>query len=60
MSVELEYSGRVAIITINNPKHLGALSRDMVAQLGHHMREADDRKEVYITLLTGTGRFFSS
>ncbi|KAF2160920.1 hypothetical protein M409DRAFT_59449 [Zasmidium cellare ATCC 36951] len=60
MSVDLEYSGHVAIITINNPKQLGALTRDMMAQLGHHMREAAENKDVYITLLSGKGRFFSS
>lgn len=60
MSVDLEFKDHVAIITINNPKQLGALTRDMIAQLGHHMREAANRKDSYITLLTGTGRFFSS
>ena len=60
MSVDLEYSGHVAIITIYNPKQLGALTRNMMAQLGHHMREAEENEDVYITLLAGTGRFFSS
>lgn len=60
MSVDLAYKGHVAIITINNTKQLGALSRDMIVQLGHHMREAASRQDVYITVLAGTGRFFSS
>lgn len=60
MSVDLEFKDHVAIITINNPKQLGALTRDMIVQLGHRMREAASCKDSYITLLTGTGRFFSS
>ncbi|KAL6248489.1 dodecenoyl-CoA isomerase [Rhinocladiella similis] len=60
MSCTIAYRGHVAIITIENPKTLGALTRDIQVQLGHHMREAADRKDVYITLLAGTGRFFSS
>lgn len=60
MSVDLEYKGPVAIITINNPDQLGALTGDMIVSLGHRLREASDRKDTYITLLTGKGRFFSS
>ena len=60
MSVDLEYRGHVALITVNNPKQLGALTGDMIVQLGHHLREAANSKDTYITLLTGKGRFFSS
>lgn len=60
MSVDIEYKGNVAIITINNPDQLGALSYDMIVQLGHNMREAAECNDAYITLLIGTGRFFSS
>lgn len=60
MSCTIAYKKHVAIITIDNAPTLGALTRDIQIQLGHHMREAADRKDVYITLLAGTGRFFSS
>lgn len=60
MSCTLTYKAHVAIITIDNPSKLGALTPDMRVQLGHHMRAADARKDVYITLLAGRGRFFSS
>ncbi|KPI38440.1 3,2-trans-enoyl-CoA isomerase [Cyphellophora attinorum] len=60
MSCALEYKAHVAIITINNPSKLGALTKDIRIQLGHHMRAAAEQQNVYITLLTGTGRFFSS
>lgn len=60
MSVNLEYRGHVAVISIRNPEKLGALSIAMIVQLGHHLREAAESQDAYITLLTGTGRFFSS
>lgn len=60
MSVDLSFSGHVAVVVINNPKQLGALTQDMIVQLGHHLRTAADRGDIYVTLLTGTGRFFSS
>ena len=44
MSVDLSYKGHVAVVTIRNAERLGALTGDMIAQLGHHMREADDRE----------------
>lgn len=60
MSCTIAYKGHVAIITIDNQPALGALTRDMRIKLGHHMREAAERKDVYITLLAGTGKHFSS
>jgi len=60
MSVTIAYKGHVAVITIDNPKSLGALTKDMQVQLGHCMREAANHEGTYITLLAGTGRFFSS
>jgi Delta3-Delta2-enoyl-CoA isomerase len=60
MSCTIAYKGHVAIITIDNPTKLGALTRDIQVQLGHHMREAAERADIYVTLLAGTGRFFSS
>jgi len=60
MSCTISYKDHVAIITINNPAKLGALTQDIQVQLGHHMRAAAEREGVYVTLLAGTGRFFSS
>ncbi|KAF2167602.1 hypothetical protein M409DRAFT_66091 [Zasmidium cellare ATCC 36951] len=60
MSVEYEVDGKTAIITLNNPAKLNAINLDMFAQLGHHLRAAAADPNIYITLLTGKGRFFSS
>lgn len=60
MSCTIAYKGHVAVITIDNPKKLGALTTDIRIQLGHRLRAAAERKDVYITLLAGTGRFFSA
>ena len=58
--VKLEIRGRVAIITINQPKKLGALSQDYFFHLSQLLRHVDGRDDVFITVLTGTGRFFSA
>jgi len=58
--VTLDIKGRVAIITINQPKKLGALSQDLFFHLSQLMRHVDGRDDVFITVLTGTGRFFSA
>lgn len=58
--IRVEYTGRVAVITIDNPKKLGALNRDQYFELTNKMNEVAARDEVYITVLTGTGRFFSA
>ena len=59
-TVRVEYRGRVAIITIDNPKKLGALNGEGYYALAHYMREVATHDEVVITVLTGTGGFFSA
>lgn len=58
--VSVEYRGRVAIITIDNPKKLNALNQDGYYLLSKYMREVATHDEVVITLLTGKGSFFSA
>ncbi|PGH17252.1 hypothetical protein AJ80_04894 [Polytolypa hystricis UAMH7299] len=58
--VTVAYKGRVAIITFNRPKKLNALGADHYYELGQKMREVAARDDIYITVLTGTGRFFSA
>ena len=55
-----EYRGRVAIITLDNPKKLNALTKDGFYQISKYMREIEEHDEVFITVLTGNGRFFSA
>ncbi|KIX97758.1 uncharacterized protein Z520_06536 [Fonsecaea multimorphosa CBS 102226] len=56
----LTFNGRVAIITINRPKKLNALTGSLYFALGELLRQIDERDDIVITILTGTGRFFSA
>jgi peroxisomal 3,2-trans-enoyl-CoA isomerase len=58
--LSVEYKGRIAVITIDNEKKLNALSIDQYYELARLMREVATHNEVYITVLTGKGRFFSA
>ena len=58
--ITLTYHGRIAIITLNRPSKLNALTSDLYYELAQRMREVSKREDIYITILTGTGRFFSA
>jgi len=58
--VTLEYKGRIAVITLNNPSKLNAMSQDNYYTLSKHLREIATHDEVFITVLTGKGNFFSA
>lgn len=58
--ITVTYKDRVAIITLNQPKKLNALSGDHYYLLGERLREVDKRDDITITVITGTGRFFSA
>lgn len=58
--ITLAVEGKIAIITLNQPKKLNALSQDLYYSLSCLMREVAARKDIYITILTGTGRYFSA
>jgi peroxisomal 3,2-trans-enoyl-CoA isomerase len=58
--ITVEYRGRVAVITIDNDKKLNALSQSQYYDLSQRMREVATHDEVYITFLTGKGRYFSA
>lgn len=60
MSTTLEYRGKFAIIILNAPKKLNVLSSADYVVLAKQMREVAARDDVYTTLLTGKGRFFSA
>jgi peroxisomal 3,2-trans-enoyl-CoA isomerase len=59
-SITLTYQPRIAIITLNRPSKLNALNSDLYYELGQKMREVEIRDDIYITILTGNGRFFSA
>ncbi|KAM5386704.1 hypothetical protein ACJZ2D_000667 [Fusarium nematophilum] len=58
--IALEYRGRVAILTISNPKKLNALSRMQYYDLAQKMREIATHDEVFVTVILGKGRYFSA
>ncbi|CAK1361541.1 3,2-trans-enoyl-CoA isomerase [Cercospora beticola] len=58
--VQLEIKGTVAVIRINQPKKLGALSQDLFFNLSQVLRHVDSREDTFVTVLAGTGRFFSA
>lgn len=58
--IKTEYAGRVAIITIDNEKKLNALDLMGYYALSQALLEVAKNDQVYITVLTGKGRYFSS
>lgn len=58
--VTLEVRGRVAIITLCNEKKLNAMTQDTYFRLSQLLRQVAKMDEVFITVLTGKGRFFSA
>jgi enoyl-CoA hydratase/carnithine racemase len=58
--IKVEYLGRIAILTIDNPTKLNALSGAQYYELAQRMQEVAEHDEVYITIIIGKGRFFSA
>ncbi|KAF2797431.1 ClpP/crotonase [Melanomma pulvis-pyrius CBS 109.77] len=58
--ITISYQGKIAIITLNQPKKLNALNQDGYYQLATAMHTVAARDDIYITVLTGNGRFFSA
>lgn len=58
--ITVTYQDRIAIITLNRPDKLNALNQDLYYLLAERLREVEKRDDIYITVLTGTGRFFSA
>lgn len=58
--IRVSYEGRVAVLTIDNAKKLNALSLYQYYDLACKLNEIAKRDDIYITLLTGNGRFFSA
>lgn len=54
----VEQRGRIAILTLNRPERLNAISRDMLNELSDKMVEANRDPEIRCIILTGTGRGF--
>lgn len=52
--------GRVAVLTLNNPKKLNAMTQDNYYTLSQHLRAIAEDDKIYVTVLTAKGRFFSA
>ena len=59
-SITLTTRGKIAIITLNVEKKLNALNQELYYRLSCLMREIAARDDIYITVLTGKGRYFSA
>ncbi|KAI1375873.1 ClpP/crotonase [Hypoxylon crocopeplum] len=58
--IKVEYAGRIATITIDNDKKLNALDLRGYYAIAKALQEIALHDEVYITVLTGKGRYFSA
>ncbi|KAI1815277.1 ClpP/crotonase [Poronia punctata] len=58
--IKVSYSGRIATITIDNDKKLNALGMEGYFAISQAMRAIALRDDIYITILTGKGRYFSA
>ncbi|EPS42962.1 hypothetical protein H072_3082 [Dactylellina haptotyla CBS 200.50] len=58
--VLLQVEGKIAKIIFNKPKKLNALNGPNYQRIGVLLREIAEMKDITITVLMGTGRFFSA
>lgn len=52
--------GRVAIITLNQPKKLNAMTQPYYYRVSCLLRDIAENPDISVTVLTGSGRFFSA
>lgn len=58
--ISVDYRGRIAVVSINNAKKLNVLSQQQYFELASRMREIATHDEVFITVITAKGRYFSA
>ncbi|KAF7544272.1 hypothetical protein G7Z17_g10080 [Cylindrodendrum hubeiense] len=58
--INLEYRGRVAVLTIDNDRKLNSLGLMQYYDLAQKMREIATHDEVFITVILAKGRYFSA
>ena len=56
--VRMDLHGQVAVISLNNPDHLNVFSAAMGARLSSAYRVCDERDDIRVVVLTGSGRAF--
>ena len=60
MSIDVDITGGVAVITMNRPERKNAFTRQQYDALGQALQAADLDDEVRVVILTGAGGAFSS
>uniref|UniRef100_A0A0N4ZA58 ACB domain-containing protein n=1 Tax=Parastrongyloides trichosuri TaxID=131310 RepID=A0A0N4ZA58_PARTI len=58
--IDITKEGKIYKITMNRPKKYNALTLDMYDAIGNALRESNDDKSTSVTVITGTGDFFSA
>ncbi|UKZ89588.1 uncharacterized protein TrAFT101_004634 [Trichoderma asperellum] len=58
--IDVDYRGRIAVVSINNSKKLNVLSQQQYFELASRMREIATHDEVFVTVITAKGRYFSA
>ena len=57
--VEYEVKGRIGYVTMNRPEKLNALTHEMLDGLWRAFTDIKDNPDVWVGIVTGTGRAFS-
>jgi enoyl-CoA hydratase/carnithine racemase len=61
MSVEFAREGTIAIITLNRPEKLNAMTPEMYAEITRRLQEVDGDDDIWVGIITGAGtRAFSA
>lgn len=58
--VIVERGDRIAVITLNRPERLNAISRETICQIQAAMDELEVDEEIAVVIIRGSGRAFSS
>jgi E-phenylitaconyl-CoA hydratase len=55
MSIKVDFQGSVALITINRPEAMNAMTKEMDSQLRDVWPEVNARREILSVVITGAG-----
>jgi Delta3-Delta2-enoyl-CoA isomerase len=58
--ISYQIKGKFAVVTLNKPKRLNALTLNEFGDLATILQEIDRIESVVATILTGAGKFFSA
>jgi enoyl-CoA hydratase/carnithine racemase len=58
--IRIEQTNHIALITLNRPDRLNAISGPMLDELAAKLKEANDDPDVRVVILTGAGKGFCS